>query len=115
MRELSDAVGAVAKCFPNFRSVSPPEDSFKTVYDAKTFKEELKHHNKVDTAIPVGWINEMFTTLAGVPYNKHAVMDMSNHVFAEPAESPFTFEIAVPDEGFEPHKHKGAVQCISPE
>ena len=48
LQELSDAVGAVAKCFPNFRSTAPPEDALRAVYDAKTFKEKecTRHYCK---------------------------------------------------------------------
>ena len=63
----------------------------------------------------IGWINEKFATITGVPCNKSLVLRLSNHKFAQP--SPFTepLVIAVDNASFNPLNHKGGLTSVSPE
>lgn len=75
----------------------------------------MQANGQYQAASNLAWLNPHYSTLAGIPYNKDAVLRMASHTFAKPGRFPFPLVVACKGEGFNPLDFKGALRTATPE
>ena len=78
-------------------------------FSSSEFNKCMKQSRPYFCAINVGWVNETWTPLPGIPLSKEKVK-----LLMRPEPYEVHLQIAVPSEGFDPTSSKGALQCVSP-
>ena len=85
-------------------------------FDKKGFRDSMEGSSKYEAACNLGWLNEKFSTLPGVPYNKRLVDNYVQTHFSTPTAFPFPIIVACPDgQTYDPMKHIGALEFCVPE
>ena len=94
-----DAVSTVLAhpVFKGFRSKKPlgiGSGGHSAEYNSEHFRLSMSNVGTYEAACNLGWLNEKFSTINGVPYNRKLVERYAREQFAIPTNFPFPIVVA---------------------
>lgn len=117
--ELAQAVQSIFD-HADFKDIvrAPPltigEGGSVAAYDHSVCKETLKTSEEHTAGGNLFWLNLLYSTMRGIPYNHKSIELASNSLFATPSRCR-PLVIALPDAEANVLEQMGAMQCVSPE
>ena len=107
------------KKFKNIRSakaLDAKSGGTTSCFDISSYKSMVEGKSDEYTVSgSVGWVNELWSPVAGVPFNQALVKDLMDRRFAAPSRIREGIVIAVPEDvDYDPMEHKGALQAATP-
>ncbi len=118
LEQYYEAVQLVHESFRNIRKMQPKgisEGGHAAVFDQDTFEKAMNGPGEYQAACCIGWINEKFAAIHGVPYNKEMILTLSNHQFSDPSHFPVALQVVVEDAQTKPLERKGSLCSVTPE
>lgn len=83
-------------------------------YDKGACTTAIKQAGAYECGGNMFWLDFLYSSLRGVPYNRSSIMKASERMFKEPGRCR-TLIVALPDVGADAMTCRGALQCVSPE
>ena len=75
----------------------------------------MKKAKKFKCAMNFFWVNHYDSPSVGVPLVESRIKLLEEYYFSKPSCLPFDLLIAVMEDDFKPHEHKGALKSYTPE
>ena len=91
------------------------QGGFQAPFDGDNFKRSLTANGIYRCGFNLFMTNLSWTATPGVPIVQGRIDTLVQYSFLKPGPIPFDFVIRVPTADYDPLRHKGALQCVSPE
>jgi hypothetical protein len=105
------------KEFKNLRSddaIGVSNGGSQAEYVDKEYKHAITKGEQYKCAGNIGWINELYNPLPGVPLNMSLVRRIADHNYRDPLTVEFDFSVVTEGKAWDPMAHCGAIKLASP-